>query len=238
MKEKIIDFIKLTFSFLIFMYFSAFISFILKYFGFNVSNLSLLSKTLFNLGISMLMTIIMIMLYRRELINDFKEFKYNWKSKVLFALKLFGIFMLFKLLSSYVMTLFSTIFNIEQITSENQTTINDLLGRFPILMGMSAIIFAPFYEEVLFRLGFKKCIPNKKVFILVSGLLFGLIHIFPTDLHLGVALIQSIPYVSMGLCLAYFYSKYENIFYSILVHFYNNLLSVIIILFTFLINLF
>ena len=56
-------------------------------------------------------------------------------------------------------------------------------------MFISTSILAPIYEEILFRLGFKKCINNKLMFIIISGTLFGLIHIFPTDLSLGVALI-------------------------------------------------
>lgn len=237
MKEKIINVLKLVFAFLLFMYFSYFLSIVLKLLGVDINKLSLLSKTLINLVIAILMTAIMTIIYRKDLTKDFKEFKYNWKSKIFFTLKLFGIFLLLKFLASYISVIFSTMFNIEQITSENQTTINDLLGQFPLLMSLSAVMLAPYYEEMLFRLGFKKCINNKKIFILVSGSLFGLIHIFPTDLHFGVALIQSIPYVMMGVCLAYFYQKYNNIFYSILVHFYNNLFSVIFILLSFLINM-
>ena len=237
MKEKILNILKLLFSYILFMYISSFLSIVLNLFGIDINNLTVLTKTLFNLYISVFMGIILTLIYRKEIIKDFKEFKYNFGSKVLYALKLFGIFMLLKLMASYVSVIFSTIFNIEMATSENQSTINDLLGQFPILMSFSAIILAPYYEEVLFRLGFRKCISNRIVFILVSGLLFGLIHIFPTDIHLGVALIQSIPYVSMGLCLAYFYEKYNNIFYSILVHFYNNLFSVIMILISFIMNL-
>ena len=75
------------------------------------------------------------------------------------------------------------------------------------------------------------------LFILISGTLFGLIHIFPTDLSLGVALLQSVVYVVMGVSLAYYYQKYDNIFYSIVIHFYNNLLSIIFILLSFLNNL-
>ena len=70
------------------------------------------------------------------------------------------------------------------------------------------------------------------LFVLVSGFTFGLMHVFPlnegVDLLLG--LIQSISYVTMGLFLAYYYQKTNNIFSSIGLHFLNNFLSVLIMI--------
>lgn len=238
MKEKIINIFKLFFSFLLFAYLSTIISYVLSLFGIDITKFGLLGKTLFNLFISIFLTMIVIVTYYKDLKNNFLEFKANWKSKVMFTLKLFAIFMLIKLLSGYVSVIISETFNIEQLTSENQTAINEILGKYPILMTFSAVCLAPIYEEVLFRLGFRKCINNKWIFIIVSGSLFGLIHIFPTDLSLGVALTQSITYITMGLVLAYYYHEFNNIFYSIIIHFYNNLLSIIFILISFIVSLF
>lgn len=237
MKEKIINIIKLIFSLLLFSCFSLIIKYVLNIFGIDITNLGLLGKTLLNLFISIFLTIILVFTYYKDLKNDFNEFKINWKRKVLFALKIFGIFLLMKFLASYISIIISGLFDIEVTVSENQSAINEILGKFPILMTFSAVCLAPIYEEILFRLGFKKCINNKWLFIIVSGTLFGLIHIFPTDLSLGVALTQSITYVAMGLLLAYYYQKFNNIFYSILIHFYNNLLSIVFIFITYIISL-
>lgn len=238
MKAKIINILKLLFSFLLFTYVSTIIGYILEFLGVDISKLSLFEDTIISVSISLFLMIILIITYYKDLKKDFKEFKVNFMSKALFALKIFAVFMLIKFAASYVSVLISNIFNITDITSENQTSINEILGQYPILMTFSAVCLAPIYEEILFRLGFRKCINNKFLFIIISGTLFGLIHIFPTDLNLGIALIQSITYVAMGLALAYFYQKYDNIFYSILLHFYNNLLSIIFILISFIMNLF
>lgn len=238
MKAKIINILKLLFSFLLFTYVSTIVGYILEFLGVDISKLSLFEDTIISVSISLFLMIILIITYYKDLKKDFKEFKVNFMSKALFALKIFAIFMLIKFAASYVSVLISNIFNITDITSENQTSINEILGQYPILMTFSAVCLAPIYEEILFRLGFRKCINNKFLFIIISGTLFGLIHIFPTDLNLGIALIQSITYVAMGLALAYFYQKYDNIFYSILLHFYNNLLSIIFILISFIVNLF
>jgi len=237
MKEKIINLSKLLGSFFLFLYSSYIVKFIFNLFNVDISTFGILGKTLLNLGLSIFLTIVIILIYFKDVKKDFLEFKRNWKSKMLFALKIFAIFMVIKIFASYISVILSNIFNIKEITSENQSTITNLLGQYPILMIFSAVGLAPIYEEILFRLGFKKCLKNKWLFIIISGTLFGLIHIFPTDLNLGVALIQSIVYVVMGISLAYYYQKYNNIFYSILIHFYNNLLSIIFILLSFLINL-
>ena len=238
MKEKIINVFKLLFSFLLFSYSSLIIVFVLKRFNIDITNFGLLGKTLLNLFLSIFLTIVLILLYYKDVKKDFLEFKVNFRSKVIFILKVFLMFMLIKFLASYVSVIISDIFNIEVVTSENQSSINEILGQYPILMSLSAVCLAPLYEEILFRLGFKKCINNKWLFIIISGTLFGLIHIFPTDLSLGVALTQSIVYVAMGLLLAYYYQKFNNIFYSVLLHFYNNLLSIIFIFISFIISLF
>lgn len=237
MKEKIINFCKLLGSFFLFLYSSNIVKFFFSLFNVNINSFGVLGKTILNLGLSIFLTIMIIFIYYKEVKNDFVEFKRNWKSKMLFALKIFAIFMVIKIFASYISVILSNIFNITEITSENQSAITDLLGQYPILMILSAVGLAPIYEEILFRLGFKKCLKNKWLFIIISGTLFGLIHIFPTDLNLSVALIQSIVYVIMGISLAYYYQKYSNIFYSIAIHFYNNLLSIIFILLSFLINL-
>ena len=69
---------------------------------------------------------------------------------------------------------------------------------------------------------------NKYLFILVSGLFFGMMHIFPTDLPTSLALIYSITYVAMGFYLAYIYTETENIWFVIFIHALNNLFSMII----------
>ena len=57
-----------------------------------------------------------------------------------------------------------------------------------------------------------KIIKNKYLFIITSGIFFGFLHIFPTDLNIVYALINSIPYVTMGMVLAYIYIKEDNIY--------------------------
>lgn len=232
MKDKLLSYIKLILAFLIFYYSSTVLLKILTIFNININELSITEKTLIEFILSLFLAIVTSLIYFKDLKKDFKEFKYNWKNKVIFSLKLFLIFMLIKFGSSYLSSLIAICFNIELTISENQTNINELLKEIPLVIAFTSVILAPVYEETLFRLGFKKCINNKILFVLISGCIFGFIHIFPTDLDFGLAILQAIPYVTMGICLAYYYQKYDNICYSILLHFYNNLFSILVLIFT------
>lgn len=69
------------------------------------------------------------------------------------------------------------LFGIESLKSDNQLLIENLRNLSPFLMFISACILAPVVEETIFRGGIGKVIKNKKVFITVSGLIFGLMHV-------------------------------------------------------------
>ena len=123
-------------------------------------------------------------------------------------------------------------FSLDSLNSVNQSSIETYVSIYPYLMLITTGFLGPIYEEVLFRLGIKTVIKNKYLFILTSGLIFGLIHIFPLaeGISILLGLIQSITYVTMGLFLAYIYEKSDNVFNSIGVHLLNNLLSVLVMI--------
>ena len=135
--------------------------------------------------------------------------------------------LLVKALSAYITVFISDIFKVPIDSSENQEAIISLLKSFPISMFIASVFLAPFTEEIIFRLGIKKIFKSNLGFIIVSGFLFGLMHIFPTDIDLTLALIQSITYVSLGCLLAYYYVRYDNIYIIIIIHALNNLLSIL-----------
>ena len=111
-----------------------------------------------------------------------------------------------------------------------QNTIDSITNNAPVMMFISTSLLAPFVEEGIFRLGLRSVIKEKYLFIAISGLVFGFMHIFPTELPLYVALIQSIVYVAMGICLAYMYTETDNIWITIIIHALNNFLSMAAIL--------
>lgn len=86
---------------------------------------------------------------------------------------------------------------------------------------IATCIFAPIFEEIIFRFGLYKKL-NKKlnifISILVASMAFALIHIYNIDgfiILLGISLIWN-----------YSFYKTNNLIYSILLHFIHNLYAV------------
>lgn len=107
-----------------------------------------------------------------------------------------------RIAASYVSAFLATLLKLESTTIDNQTMIESLLGSAPAMMIISACILAPISEELLFRGALKKAIKNKRVFLTVSGLTFGLAHI--TDSFLLIFEV-----LSMGIIISYIWDK-EN----------------------------
>ena len=175
-----------------------------------------------------------IILYYGKLKIDYINFKKDKKKNIIYVIKMYALFMILKYVFSIISVVLLVIFGYDTtlITSINQELIEKYVKAAPLLMVISSAFLAPFYEEGIFRLGIKEVIKNKYVFVLLSGLVFGLMHIFPLEegISLSIGLIQSITYVSMGIMLAYIYHKKDNIYMSMGLHFLNNFLSVLVMI--------
>lgn len=180
--------------------------------------------------VELIYAIIIYLLYRNCFRIDFKELKSGFKKYISEILKYFALFMVIKIASALLTSVVGFALGVEIGESENQNIIVSLTSSAPIMMLISAAFLAPIVEEGIFRLAFRKVINNKYLFMIISGLLFGFMHIFPTELPMSVALTYSITYVTMGVYLAYVYVKTDNIWFSIIIHLLNNLISMLAII--------
>ena len=109
----------------------------------------------------------------------------------------------------------------------NQSIINE----YPILISaFLAIIIAPVTEELMFRGFLKKLIKNDFLFILISSLVFGGLHILVADSVKQCLFI--IPYSILGFALALNYVKTKNIASNIFLHSSWNSIVIIIMILT------
>ena len=99
-------------------------------------------------------------------------------------------------------------------SSNNDNTVKSLLMASPFLAGLSTIVIAPLAEELVFRLGFKDIIPKKWPFIIVSGLIFGSLHVV-FSLSNTYELLYLIPYCSLGISFGFIYETSNNIYISL-----------------------
>jgi uncharacterized protein len=114
-------------------------------------------------------------------------------------------------------------------TSQNEMAIQAMFENNAVVIVMLFFllcVFTPIVEEVVFRkvlFGYFEPRLGSIVAIVLSGLIFGFMHVLAGDL------IQAIPYVLMGISFGYIYHRSEkNILVPIIVHFVNNFIVFLI----------
>lgn len=205
MKKNIL---KAGLSLLVFNYLSIAILLILMLvFNLNLSEGNYYNLSLANFVASLVVAIVMLIINWGIIKEGIKKAKETYKTSV--VLKFLGnvivvTFTLYivRFAASYVSSLIATLLSLKSTTIDNQTMIESLLGSAPAMMIISACLLAPISEELLFRGAIKKAIKNKRVFITVSGLTFGLAHITDSFLFIFEVLI-------IGILISYIFSK-EN----------------------------
>ena len=187
----------------------------LKIVGINIYELNNISKTISLILYETLIVAIIIYVYKNELIQSFKTFKIKEFFKKYF--KYWFLILLLMVISNSIVTMFTT-----SDISTNQEIIEDSLKILPVYILFSTIIIAPILEELIFRFCIKKIIPKPSIiYILVSGLLFGTMHVILTMTNV-TDLLFIIPYSVPGIIFAYLYNKTNNIFVPISIHFIHN----------------
>lgn len=112
---------------------------------------------------------------------------------------------------------------------ENEQAIREALKLSPLFIAFSAVIEAPIIEEILFRKTLFDIFKNKKLYIIISGLLFGSFHIIGVGTSLA-SWLYVIPYAALGMAFAAAYVKTNNLFTSMCLHAFHNLITIIQIL--------
>lgn len=159
--------------------------------------------------------------FRKELINNFKVFKNNFRQYNSLVLK---TWIKSLLLMGIINIIIQLITNTN--TSKNQENIQMMFDSLPILVVVLTTIYAPIVEELLFRGVFRKFISNKYAFILISGISFGLLHVI-NDLNQVSEILYLFTYGTLGCFLASLYYKTNNLCSNIYFHFLQNTLAVI-----------
>ncbi len=190
---------------------------ILRIFKINYNDLNIIFKQIYMILYQLILTLIIIYIYRKDFIPNFKDFVKNnieyFKKYIKFWFIALGLI----ILSNYIITPFTT-----SNVSENQQAIVGLLNKIPIYTFIITVIIAPILEESVFRLSFRKIFAHNNVlFILISGLVFGSMHVLGS-LSNTIDLLFIIPYSIPGMIFAYCYTKSNNIFIPISLHFIHN----------------
>lgn len=183
--------------------------------GINLNEVNMIIKVAYMIIYEILLMILIMFILRKSLKKDFLDIKKNHK-------KYFESCFKYWIISLIVMMFSNLIINV--ITGNiaaNEQQLRDLFQISPIYIFFSAVIFAPVVEELTFRRAIKNIFKTDILFILVSGLLFGFLHV-ATNFSSLWDLLYLIPYSAPGIAFAYMLKKYDNIFVSMGFHFMHN----------------
>lgn len=185
-------------------------------FNIDTSNLSLNIRIIYSTIFDILIIALIILIFNKSLKKEFKDFKKNHQEYYKNYFKYYLIGLLLMMFSNVVIAMISN-----GGTAGNQESINKLFEISPLYVYFASVIYAPIVEELVFRKAIRNIIPNGILFILVSGIVFGGLHIIG-NVEVWYDLLYLIPYSIPGLIFAYILYKTDNIFVSMGLHFLHN----------------
>ena len=189
----------------------------IKLFGINYNDLNFVTKQIYLILYEVILTLIIIYIYRKNFIPDFKDFIKNNVTYFKKYIKYWFLMLGLMIISNLIVTMFTT-----TEISQNQETIVNLLGEAPIYTFILTVFTAPILEELVFRLSFRKMFAHTNLlFIFFSGLFFGSMHVISSYESI-VDLLFIIPYSIPGFIFAYIYTKSKNICVPMSLHFIHN----------------
>lgn len=209
--------IKNIFIFISYLVYEFVFIFILNYFGINFTKLDMSNKFIFLLITNIIFCIILFFVYKNEIKKDFKDFKTNYKE---YISKYFKFYLIGVLLMGFSNIILQKFTNME--ISGNEEIVRQYIKIAPLYMLFSSVIYAPYVEELIFRKSIRNIINKNWIFILLSGFIFGILHI--SDYTNINDIIMGIPYIIIGIDFAYIYYKTNNIFTTMTFHLCHNLL--------------
>ena len=164
---------------------------------------------------------LMIGVFYKQLIHDFKIFKSYFKEYFVLILKTWGKALVLIMITTIIIQIIT-----HTTQANNQIALQNSFNSNPVFIALLAMFYAPIAEELMFRGVFRKFIKNKKLFVIVSGVVFGLMHVIDDSKTLAEFSYVFV-YSILGIYLAGIYAKTNNLCTNIFMHFMQNTLSVI-----------
>ena len=191
-------------------------------FGFQIFEIDFNNDKLLALSwliMQIIMLLILVYSYRDSLKKQLKKFgKKEIKTSLKFWVLAFVTMMIINSIAALI----------EGGIPDNEALNRQLLLEMPLIQG-ATILIAPFIEELIFRFSLRKVFKSNILFILISGLLFGIIHM-AGGIASVIDILHFLTYSLMGGYLAVAYVKTDNIFTSITAHFIHNAFTLLLLL--------
>ena len=222
--EKLNEIIKGSLGIITYLFFNFIFTSVMVSFGLNIENLTQKQKIFISMFISFIVLFILILISKKKLIENFKDYKKNWKVLLKRNAKYWFCALGVMFMANLMISL---IFN--RLTSANDQNVRDIFNIAPIYIIFEAAILAPFTEELVFRQSIRYLCKNKYVFIILSGLIFGFMHTLASLESLSDFL-YIIPYSVPGFFFAYMLYKEDNVLVPISFHTIHNSMALILLI--------
>ncbi|MFV0254912.1 MAG: lysostaphin resistance A-like protein [Erysipelotrichaceae bacterium] len=193
------------------------------YFGFaqlilpTILFIMLQNELALQVSVSMVTLLVVWIVCRNKIKDDFKRIKH---SDLLIKTVIYTALMLVYVV---IVSLIIALIIGDNIGSMNQVQLELIFAGNELLLIFTTVLLAPFIEEIVFRLAVDWLVgtnAKKYIYYILSGLLFGLMHII-ASVVMGnfIELIYLFIYSGIGVILAHIYLKHDrNIFYPIAIH--------------------
>lgn len=218
MKDRLISIFKAVGLFLLFFTIS---SIPILLFDIDIEKFSEFNIIVYSFVCNIIFLIIIMACYYKTLKKDFKPFFKNFWKNFEESFKYYIIGLGIMIVSNLIIT-----FVLNEGVGANEETVRSYIDIAPILMFFEVALYAPLAEELLFRKSIREVIKNKWLYILVSGFIFGSLHVL--EINSLIDLVYLIPYCSLGFTFAYIYAKTDNIYSTISIHATHNAVTMIL----------
>lgn len=200
-----------------------------------IEQLTNYANSLLNVVIYIILFIPIVWFLRSDLLFDYQlSLKLN-KKIIGFVIAGYLYVIFGNIISNVFINLIAFIFSSNYTPASNQIFIESMLNDNGVfLMIIGAVILGPIVEELIFRKAMFGLIRKPQIALIVSSLIFALIHVV-TELFSASFIsivLTTIPYLTMGFIFGFIYLKYnKNIYIVTLVHMLTNLISILGILY-------
>ena len=203
----------------------------LELFHVNLDNLSQNMKILYNFVCDVGFMIIILMVYDKRNITEFKDYLKNFKKYIKESLIYYIIGLILMYVSNIILATYAS-----EAMANNDVAVKNLIDLYPLYMFFSTFIYAPVVEETIFRRSIKDIFLAfgdskfiKYLYIIFSGLLFSSMHVLGM-VNNSLDYLYIIPYLAVGISFAALYYKTDNLFTTITMHALHNALAIILYL--------
>lgn len=222
MKKKIINILISIIIFLLYYFFPYILDFLIEISNIDLSNFSAPVIIILLILMELIPVLFLVIIYRKDLKKEFKIHKETIKDNFDNYIRLWLLALILMTISNTIIQLFTG-----SDISNNEQAVRDIASLLPIYSLFSTCICAPIGEELAYRKTIGNIFPNRKLAIVMSGLIFGLAHVLGTYTGL-IDFLYVIPYGLFGAVFMYMYLNSKTICSTMTIHFLHNTILMII----------